>query len=109
MKDTGIVSLVIDYSDHYSHTDNSIGALNYLNYTESEWAKFNHDCHFQNRLRHYDYIEIFKHCGFQIIEENLNYMNDRVDDNLKAKFSGIDERWCAISGHTLVRKVVDTN
>ena len=107
LKDSGIVSLVIDYSDHYSHTDNSIGPLNYLNYTESEWAKLNHDCHFQNRLRHYDYIEILKHCGFQIIEESLNYMSDEVDDNLKSKFSEVDERWSAISAHILVRKMVD--
>jgi len=109
LKDSGIVSLVIDYSDHYSHTDSSIGPLNYLNYSESEWAKFNHDCHFQNRMRHYDYIEILKHCGFQIIEENSNYNSDEVDDNLKSKFSEVDERWSAISGYILARKMTVTN
>lgn len=109
LKDSGLVSLIVDYSDHYNHTDKSIGPLNFLNYTESEWAKFNHDCHFQNRLRHYDYIEILKHCGFQIIEEHLNYMSDDVDERLKSKFSHADERWSATSAHILAQKMVDAN
>ncbi len=107
LKDSGILSLIIDYSDHYSHTDNSIGPLNYLNFTELEWAKFNHDCHFQNRLRHFDYVEILKSCGFQIIEEKLNYISHEVDENIKAKFSQADESWAATSSYMLAKKMIN--
>lgn len=108
LKDSGLVSLIVDYSDHYYHTDKSIGPLNFLNYTESEWEKFNHSCHFQNRLRHYDYVEILKHCGFQVIEEHLVYMDD-VDERLKSQFSHADERWSATSAHILAQKMVDAS
>ena len=107
LKDTGIVSLIVDYSDHYSHTDNSIGPLNYLNYNELEWAKFNHNCHFQNRLRHYDYVEILHYCGFKVVEENLNYMIDDGNEYIKSKFSQADKPWAATSAHIFAQKVFD--
>jgi len=55
-KKSASVLAYIDYSDHYAHTDSKIHNLNFLKYTTSEWKKFNHSCHFQNRLRHYDFI-----------------------------------------------------
>jgi hypothetical protein len=61
-----LVSSIIDYSDHYSHTDKNIGALNFLNYSEKEWKKFNNPYLFQNRLRHQDYKRIFEDCGYSI-------------------------------------------
>jgi SAM-dependent methyltransferase len=67
LKDGGIVSAKIDYSDHYANTDKNISLLNYLNFDESSWQRYNHNCHYQNRLRHYDYIEIFNRCGFDVI------------------------------------------
>jgi len=64
----GIISAAIDYSDHYSHTDKNIDSLNYLQFNDVEWHKFNSPMLFQNRLRHQDYREIFKHMGFKIFE-----------------------------------------
>jgi SAM-dependent methyltransferase len=60
----GRISAVIDYSDHYSHTDTTIGPLNYLRYSESEFKKYNHMVHYQNRLRHYDYARLFAALGY---------------------------------------------
>jgi hypothetical protein len=54
-----LVSAVIDYSDHYSHTDQNISKLNYLSYTKKEWNKFNNFYLYQNRLRHQDYRSLF--------------------------------------------------
>jgi hypothetical protein len=54
-----LVSAVIDYSDHYSHTDKNISKLNYLSYTKKEWNKFNNFYLYQNRLRHQDYRSLF--------------------------------------------------
>ena len=52
IKKNGIISVAIDYSDHYSHTDNSIGHLNFLKFSDSDWNKYNTPFLFQNRWLH---------------------------------------------------------
>lgn len=37
LKSKGIISMVIDYSDHYAHTDKNISLLNYLKYDSKRW------------------------------------------------------------------------
>ena len=64
----GIILAAIDYSDHYSHTDKNINSLNYLQFSDAEWNKYNSLMLYQNRLRHQDYRKIFKHMGFKIFE-----------------------------------------
>ena len=64
----GIILAAIDYSDHYSHTDKNINSLNYLQFSDAEWSKYNSLMLYQNRLRHQDYRKIFKHMGFKIFE-----------------------------------------
>jgi len=66
LTNNGLVSSVIDYSDHYSHTDKNISNLNYLSFTSEEWEKYNNSYLFQNRLRHQDYKKIFKDSGYKI-------------------------------------------
>jgi len=68
IKKDGILSFLIDYSDHYSHTDKKISSANFLKYTDQEFKKYNTPLLFQNRLRHYDYIDIFKNKKFKIIK-----------------------------------------
>jgi hypothetical protein len=68
IKEDGIISAAIDYSDHYAHTDKNIGNLNYLKFSDEEWKKYNSPMLYQNRLRHQDYREIFKLQGYKIFE-----------------------------------------
>lgn len=69
----GLISAVIDYSDHYAHTDKNISRLNFLRFSDKEFSKYNHKVHYQNRLRHYDYEEMFAELGFeQLRHEALN-------------------------------------
>ena len=49
IKKNGLISAVIDYSDHYSHTDPSINSLHFLRYEKKDFKKYNHKNHFQNR------------------------------------------------------------
>ncbi len=65
----GIVCFRIGYSDHYWHTDPRIGALNFLRYPESVWARHNHRNHYQNRLRHADHRGLLVEAGFAILED----------------------------------------
>ncbi len=69
----GIIAMLIDYSDHYSHTDKNIGNLNFLQFSESEWKKFNTPMLYQNRLRHQDYRNFFKSYGYKLTEIKGNY------------------------------------
>jgi hypothetical protein len=63
----GAVSMLIDYSDHYSHADPSISVYNFLRFPINEWRPHNVDRHFQNRLRHSDYERLFEAAGFRIV------------------------------------------
>ena len=109
LKDNGVVSTRIDYSDHYAHTDSSISLLNYLNYSLHDWKKYNHSCHYQNRLRHYEYIEIFENCGFKVLSEQLHYDEIVIDEKIRQKFKGFPESWAATSGHVVLKKKSATN
>lgn len=104
LKDDGIISAKIDYSDHYSHTDKSISMLNYLKFNQNQWKKYNHDCHFQNRLRHYDYVNIFKRTGFTVIEEDLVFDENQIPIEVSEAFKKKDETWKATSAHIVLKK-----
>jgi len=69
LRDEGLMSCIIDYLDHYSYFDKKISAYNYLQYSDATWALFNPALHYQNRLRHRDYLDLFYAAGFEIVEE----------------------------------------
>ena len=104
LKTDGIVSARIDYSDHYAHTDKRISLLNYLKFDQNSWKKYNHNCHFQNRLRHYDYLTIFKQIGFVVIEEDLFFAENQIPDDVIEAFKNKDETWKATSAHVVLKK-----
>ncbi|MCL2819438.1 MAG: class I SAM-dependent methyltransferase [Oscillospiraceae bacterium] len=70
LKPGGIVSLAIHYNDHYCSIDKNISPYNFLRYSEKQWKKYNPQLHYVNRLRHSDFIRIFKSAGFKILEEH---------------------------------------
>jgi SAM-dependent methyltransferase len=69
LRPDGIISSIIDYRDHYAYADSGISVYNFLKYRPSSWALFNSPFHFQNRLRHSDYVRMAEREGFEIIEE----------------------------------------
>lgn len=66
----GITTHSIDYSDHYARSDRSVSRLNFLRYSDKEWRPFNSGKQFVNRLRHSDYVRMFREAGFTILEES---------------------------------------
>ena len=104
LKNNGLVSIRIDYKDHYSYSDKSISSLNFLNYSDHEWKKYNHNNNYQNRLRHFEYLEIFQNVGFSINEEKASYNQKDIDPKLKTKFLDKPKSWCATEGLFLLRK-----
>jgi hypothetical protein len=83
-----LISSVVDYSDHYSHTDKNIGALNFLKYSEKDWEKYNNSYLFQNRLRHQNYKKIFDYNGYKIkevFESQVTQIPKEVSDEFDAQ------------------------
>ncbi|MCM1090328.1 MAG: methyltransferase domain-containing protein [Butyrivibrio sp.] len=72
LKDDGIISFLIDYSDHYITFDKSITPYNFLRYDDKQWRKYNPPLHYVNRLRHSDFVHMFRQAGFEIVEETPN-------------------------------------
>ena len=68
--DDGIMCCRIDYKDHYSYFDKSISIYNFLEYSTIQWDSFNPPLHYQNRMRHKDFLKVFKETNFDIVEEN---------------------------------------
>jgi SAM-dependent methyltransferase len=61
---------IVDYSDHWSHQDHRISAVNFLRYPD--WL-FRLTCmnpqNYQNRLRHSEYLAILESIGFKVTRE----------------------------------------
>ena len=104
LKPNGIVSAYIDYTDHYAHSDSSITNLNYLMFSDYQWKKYNHRVHFQNRMRHYDYLDIFDNCGFKIIEEEVFYGEGDFPNNVDDKFLNKPKTVAASAGYFVLKK-----
>ena len=81
LKVGGIISLKIDYSDHYAHTDSTINKLNFLSYSENDWIKYNHANHYQNRLRHDEFKKLLIDAGFHVLDEKLLSKIDTISGN----------------------------
>jgi hypothetical protein len=93
LKKGGYISAIIDYSDHYSHTDRNISELNFLKYSEKQWQNYNNTYLYQNRLRHNDYVKLLNEYNFtthKIIQGNIGKppknLNEKFDLNNKNNF-----------------------
>ena len=102
IKKDGIISSLIDYSDHYSHTDRNIGALNFLKFDQNEWKKFNNVYLFQNRLRHQDYRNFFLKHNFEILEEIKGTIGE-PPKNISNIFDASDKETYILWGHFLLK------
>jgi hypothetical protein len=79
----GILSMEIDYKDHWSYSDGNISIYNFLKFSPREWIKFNPSLHYQNRLRHSDYINIIKKTEFEIIDIKPDFPTELELSQLK--------------------------
>lgn len=101
----------VDYSDHFSHTDKEISAINFLSFSESEWNRYAGNRYmYMNRLRHDDFLNIFNIAGHELLlarpeidERSLNLLRQeyfQVDDRFRSK----SEHILSISGSWIVSR-----
>ena len=69
LRDDGLMSFRIDYQDHYAYFSSNISVYNFLRYPDIVWVLFSPALHYQNRLRHRDYLKLFLTAGFEVVEE----------------------------------------
>ena len=67
LKRDGVMCFRIDYEDHYAIGDRALSPYNFLRFDDEEWRPYNNRLHFQNRLRHSDYVALFTRMGLQIV------------------------------------------
>lgn len=100
LKPGGMLSVKIEYSDHYSHTDKNISDVNFLKFSEKEWERYNHKHHFQNRLRHGDYKVLLIEAGFEIVSEKILNISTLKRSQM-FQLSECEKNYYATSGYFL--------
>lgn len=66
----GLACHFIDCSDHWEHGDKSICRVNFLRYPEALFRlTYINGLNYQNRLRHPDYLNLLRACGFELVKE----------------------------------------
>lgn len=101
IKNNGLFVHRIDYSDHFSHSDKSISAINFLQYSDNEWEKFAGNRYmYMNRLRHDDFISLFKSVGHHIMECQPN-TDQRLQKSLRNGSLQLDNRFSSKSEDVL--------
>jgi SAM-dependent methyltransferase len=84
LKPGGVLLSMIDYQDHYSYRDTRISIYNFLRYSERQWKWFNSALHYQNRLRHCQYRQMFADAGFEMIAEETQGPSPEDIESLKS-------------------------
>jgi len=68
LKDGGLCVHRVDFTDHFSHSDASISAIHFLQFSDNRWRKYSGNRYmYANRLRVDDFEELFGECGQRIV------------------------------------------
>ena len=91
---------IVDFSDHFAHSDNSISRVNFLRFNENEWDRLaGNQFMYQNRLRIDDYITLFEENHLSVLTENV-VINERALKLLEEGFL-VDPRFSEKSNQSL--------
>ncbi|WP_413937116.1 class I SAM-dependent methyltransferase [Nitrospira sp. BLG_1] len=100
-KSTGLFVHRIDYTDHFSHSDKNISAINFLRYSDDEWARYAGNKYmYMNRLRHDDFLDLFKRAG-QVIVDVEPYIDQRSEELLNIGMFHVDKQFSSKSRASL--------
>jgi hypothetical protein len=84
LRPTGYMVHLIDPSDHFSHTDPSVSAVNFLRFSEQEFQKYNSRFLYQNRIRASHWRGLIHQHGFEVA-----YWRARVDADALQRLSTV--------------------
>jgi SAM-dependent methyltransferase len=103
----GLLVHLIDLSDHYSHADASISAVNFLQFDDAKWARLaGNKFAYVNRLRGYEHVELFEQAGVQIVghrqtldQRSLETLRNGFE--LAARYRNVDPEQLAVTSVNL--------
>ncbi len=74
----------IDFSDHFAHSDDSISAINFLQYSDEEWNRWaGNKFMYHNRLRVDDFERLVSDANLRILRMDVS-----VDDRARKELEG---------------------
>jgi SAM-dependent methyltransferase len=100
----------VNCGDHYAYNDGTINQLNYLQFSDDEWEKWNNDFLYQNRLRAHEFVDMAEAAGFTIelntIDPNERKLGELRKVNVHPQFSSrfSPEQLCITSVDFIARK-----
>jgi len=99
LKEDGIMSHFIDMSDHFAHFDRSINIYNFLQFSDRIWNIIDNCIQPQNRLRVYEYEEIFQQLRieYKVINKRLGNIEELNKIKINVRFQNKDKGLVAIS------------
>jgi SAM-dependent methyltransferase len=105
IKPGGLFINTVDYQDHFAVYTNTIHRLNFLQYGDGEWEKYNSNKYtYVNRLRHEDFLKLFDELGHKIIymeapqDESVKKLLDSGQVKLDKKYQNMDKDMLSIMG-----------
>lgn len=66
LRPTGHILHCVNCGDHYAYADSNITQINYLQFSEREWSRWNNQLQYQNRLRPIDFLHLADTTGFEL-------------------------------------------
>jgi hypothetical protein len=108
LTEEGILFHNIDPSDHFAHVDPSISLINFLQFSDRDWAKLAGNKYmYHNRLRAHELRELFDRAGMHIIRQNQTLDQRslealRTGFRLDARFRGVAPEQLAVTGMNLM-------
>lgn len=70
LRPDGVLSLRVDYQDHYWYFDARVDYFHFLRYSAAQWRRYNPSLHYQNRIRHAQFVAIIRESGFVVVEDD---------------------------------------
>ncbi|WP_161534262.1 class I SAM-dependent methyltransferase [Bradyrhizobium sp. LCT2] len=109
MRPDGLVLMQIDYGDHFKGFDPSISSFNFLTYSEGDWAPFQSRFQYVNRLRHSEYLQLFREAGFELLSDQPDRRPPEQDilRRLAPCFRGFSEEDLFTLGSLIVGRPAD--
>lgn len=77
LRDGGVFSIIVDYTDHWHHLDKRIPEYNFYRYSTHTWRFFQSRAMYQNRLRNSDIESIAGETGFSKEQQEITRADQR--------------------------------
>ncbi|MBL4608646.1 MAG: methyltransferase domain-containing protein, partial [Pseudomonadales bacterium] len=110
IRPSGVMSHFIAIGDHFAGFDDKITFINYLQYSDEEWKRYNTNMGYQNRLRLSEYLSLFEKTGFstELISRECIDKSVLQDIQLAPKFANVSED-DLLTGNCWLRGYIDAD